>query len=54
MSVQILIPEKLPRVFGKLLDLDCNEDFVRNVITSVGSTCPVNALVEEVGGGSGE
>lgn len=40
-------PQKTPQVIGKLLDLDCNEDFVRNLLNSV-QACPVEDLVEEV------
>jgi len=49
--VQKLTPEKLRRVVEKLLDLDCNEDFVRNLLMLVGPTCPVDVLVAEVGSG---
>ena len=41
-------PQKTPMVVGKLLDLDCNEDFVRGLLNSVGHACPVEELVEQV------
>lgn len=46
--VQKVSPQKTPMVAGKLLDLDCNEDFVRNLLNSVGQMCPVDELVEQV------
>jgi clathrin heavy chain len=41
-------PAKTPVVIGKLLDLDCNEDFIRGLLNSVGINCPVGDLVEQV------
>jgi hypothetical protein len=41
-------PQKTPQVVGKLLDLDCNEDFVRQLLQNVGIACPVEELVEQV------
>jgi len=41
-------PQKTPAVVGKLLDLDCNEDFVRTLLNAVGHACPVEELVEQV------
>lgn len=35
-------------VVGKLLDLDCSEDFIRQLLNSVGHQCPVDDLVEQV------
>jgi clathrin heavy chain len=46
--VQRVSPPKTPQVVGKLLDLDCNEDFVRMLLQSVGAACPVEELVEQV------
>lgn len=46
--VQKVSPPKTPQVVGKLLDLDCNEDFVRMLLQSVGIACPVEELVEQV------
>ncbi len=46
--MQRVSPPKTPQVVGKLLDLDCNEDFVRMLLTSVGAACPVEELVEQV------
>merc|ERR1711871_473856 len=46
--VQKVSPQKTPQVIGKLLDLECNEDFVRNLLNSVGQLCPVAELVEQV------
>ena len=45
---QKVSPAKTPAVIGKLLDLDCNEDFIRSLLNSVGINCPVEDLVEQV------
>ena len=37
-----------PQVVGKLLDVDCNEDFIRNLLNQVRAACPVDPLVAEV------
>jgi len=41
-------PPKSPMVVGKLLDLDCNEDFIRNLLSQVGPMAPAEELVEQV------
>jgi len=41
-------PQRTPQVVGKLLDVDCNEDFVRSLLNAVGLACPVEELVEQV------
>ena len=41
-------PQKTPQGIGKLLDLECNEDFVRNLLNAAGQLCPVAELVEQV------
>ena len=41
-------PAKTPQVVGKLLDLDCDETFVKNLLTTVGRACPVDDLVAAV------
>ena len=46
--VQKVAPQKAPKVVGKLLDLDCNEDFITTLLNSVRNMCPVDPLVEEV------
>ena len=46
--VQKVSPQKTPMVVGKLLDLDCNEDFIKTLLNSVGQMCPVDELVEQV------
>lgn len=46
--VQKVAPQKTPQVIGKLLDLECNEDFVKNLLNSVGQMCPVADLVAQV------
>jgi clathrin heavy chain len=46
--VQNVSPQKTPQVIGKLLDLDANEDLIRNLLNSVGMKCPVAELVEQV------
>lgn len=47
--MQKVSPQKTPMVVGKLLDLDCSEDFIRQLLNSVGHQCPVDELVEQVG-----
>lgn len=44
---QKVSPAKTPQVVGKLLDLECSEDFIRNLVNSVGQLCPVAELVEQ-------
>lgn len=39
-------PQKTPMVVGKLFDLGANEDFVKRILMSVGSACPVDETVE--------
>ncbi len=46
--VQKVSPQNTPSVIGKLLDLDCSEDFIRSLLNSVGHACPVHELVEHV------
>eukprot|EP00736_Rhodelphis_marinus_P012217 Rmarinus@m.21906 len=46
--VQKVNPSKTPQVVGALLDLDCQEEFVKELINSVGRMAPVAELVEEV------
>ncbi len=46
--VQKVSPAKTPQVVGKLLDLEANEEFVRNLLNAVGQMCPVAELVEQV------
>eukprot|EP00762_Andalucia_godoyi_P000608 ANDGO_05236.mRNA.1 Clathrin heavy chain len=41
-------PLRTPAVVGALIDLDAREDYIRNLILSVGNMCPVDPLVEEV------
>lgn len=41
-------PQKTPQVVGKLLDLECNEEFLRGLLNLVGQACPVAELVEQV------
>lgn len=40
-------PQKTPQVVGKLLDLDCNEDYIKSLLNQVPQT-PVDELVEQV------
>ncbi|KAG7385041.1 hypothetical protein PHYPSEUDO_001977 [Phytophthora pseudosyringae] len=40
-------PHKAPIVIGKLLDLDCNEDYIKNLLNQV-AQCPVDDLCEQV------
>jgi clathrin heavy chain len=37
-----------PKVVGTLLDLQCNEDYIKRLVTSARNTCPIAELVEEV------
>ena len=46
--VEKVSPAKLPIVIGKLLDLDCNEDFIRQLLSDGRTQCSVEELVEEV------
>jgi clathrin heavy chain len=39
-------PPKTPQVIGKLFDLGANEDFIKRILMSVGTACPVEELVE--------
>lgn len=41
-------PLNTPKVVGALIDLDCSEDFIKNLLQSVRAACPVEPLVEEV------
>ena len=47
--VQKVNPSNAPLVVGALLDQECDEDFIKNLILSVRSLLPVGPLVEEVG-----
>jgi len=47
--VQKVNPGNAPFVVGALLDQECSEDFLQNLILSVRSLLPVGPLVEEVG-----
>ena len=46
--VQKVSPQKTPQVTGKLLDLEASEDFIKNLLNSVGQMCPIAELVEQV------
>lgn len=46
--VQKVNPAKTPQVVGALLDVECQEDFVKNLIISVRALLPVEPLVAEV------
>ena len=46
--VQKVSPQKTPQVVGKLLDLECNEDFIKALLNTVGPQCPIGELVEQV------
>eukprot|EP00922_Rhytidocystis_sp_ex-Travisia-forbesii_P044502 GHVS01066380.1.p1 GENE.GHVS01066380.1~~GHVS01066380.1.p1 ORF type:complete len:1807 (-),score=256.84 GHVS01066380.1:448-5775(-) len=41
-------PSQAPVVIGTLIDLDCTEDFIKNLLQNLRSACPVVPLVEEV------
>jgi len=40
-------PQNCPTVVGALIDLDCSEDFIKNLLQNVRSACPVEPLVAE-------
>ncbi len=46
--VQKVSPQKTPAVVGALLDVEADDEFVKNLILSVRSLVPVDDLVEEV------
>jgi len=46
--VQKVSPQKTPAVVGALLDVEADDEFVKNLILSVRSLVPVDELVEEV------
>ncbi|EPX72143.1 clathrin heavy chain Chc1 [Schizosaccharomyces octosporus yFS286] len=46
--VQRINPSKTPHVIGALLDMDCEEEFVKILLNSVVGQVPVDELVEEV------
>jgi clathrin heavy chain len=39
-------PAKTPQVVGKLFDLGANEDFTKRILMAVGTSCPVDEMVE--------
>mmetsp|Transcript_59562 Transcript_59562/g.174212 ORF Transcript_59562/g.174212 Transcript_59562/m.174212 type:complete len:1727 (+) Transcript_59562:54-5234(+) len=41
-------PVKCPIVAGTLIDLDCSEDFIKNLLQSVRAACPIEPLVAEL------
>ena len=47
MYVTKVSPQKTPKVVGKLLDLNCDQTFITNLLNNVRSMCPVDPLVEE-------
>jgi clathrin heavy chain len=46
--VQKVNPSRTPAVIGALLDVDCDETIVKNLLLSVRSPVPIDTLVEEV------
>eukprot|EP01104_Vermistella_antarctica_P012360 TRINITY_DN3564_c0_g1_i1.p1 TRINITY_DN3564_c0_g1~~TRINITY_DN3564_c0_g1_i1.p1 ORF type:complete len:1650 (+),score=639.09 TRINITY_DN3564_c0_g1_i1:193-5142(+) len=46
--VQKINPAKTPLVIGALLDVDCNEDYIKNMVLSVRNQCPAEELVAQV------
>lgn len=46
--VKQINPVNTPLVVGALLDVDCPEDYVKNLIMAVRGLCPVEALVDQV------
>ncbi len=45
--VQRINPINTPIVVGALIDIGCNEDYIKNLVMSVRSLCPVESLVEQ-------
>jgi len=45
--VQRINPINTPVVVGALIDIGCSEDYIKNLIMSVRSLCPVEPLVEQ-------
>jgi len=41
-------PQNTPLVIGTLIDLDCSEDFIKNLLQAVRGQCPTEELVQEV------
>jgi clathrin heavy chain len=46
--VQKINPSNTPAVVGALIDVGCNEEYIKNLLLSVRSMCPVEGLVEVV------
>jgi len=46
--VQKINPVNTPAVVGTLIDVGCNEDYIKNLLMSVRSLCPTDTLVEAV------
>lgn len=46
--VQKVNPGRTPQVVGALLDVDCEEQIIKNLLLSVRNPLPIDALVEEV------
>jgi clathrin heavy chain len=45
--VQKVNPARTPQVLGGLLDVDCDESVIKNLLVSVRGTIPVDELVAE-------
>lgn len=41
-------PGKTPEVVGALIECNVSEDFIRNMLSAVGTMCPIKELVEQV------
>jgi clathrin heavy chain len=46
--VQKVNPGRTPAVIGALLDVDCDEAVIKNLLMSIRMPLPIDALVEEV------
>jgi len=46
--VQKVNSQQTPAVVGALLDVDCNEDFIKNLLKLVGNSAPASELVDQV------
>lgn len=41
-------PTKTPEVVGALIEGNASEDFIKSILTAVGTMCPIDELVREV------
>lgn len=46
--VQKVNPSRTPAVIGALLDVDCDETIIKNLLLSIRAAIPIDTLVEEI------